>query len=138
LSLAKSAKVGKSKNRKRATEHFKNLSQLLRLLINVNKNTTLQRKGMEITTFLPIAAGKFSLLSYWLVADIWAFPSGFSIPFENCPEAAQYPLGISQRLFYTLLAVLSGCPTAFKSISQQLSAKTWQFPSLFLEGPRFC
>jgi hypothetical protein len=98
----------------------------------VNKNTALQRKGMEIATFLPIAAGKFSLLSFWLVADIWAFPSGFSTPFENCPEAAQLPLGISQQLSYTFLAVLSGCPTAFKSISQRLSVKTWQFFILFL------
>jgi hypothetical protein len=81
--------VGKNKNRKRTAEHFKNLSQLLRLLINVNINMALQRKGMEIATFLPIAAGKFSLLSYCLVADIWAFPSGFPIPFRNFPEAAQ-------------------------------------------------
>jgi hypothetical protein len=55
----------------------------------VNRNTALQRKGMEIATFLPIAAGKFSLLSYWLVADILVFPSGFPIPFRNFPEAAQ-------------------------------------------------
>jgi hypothetical protein len=54
----------------------------------VNRNTALQRKGMEIATFLQIAAGKFSLLS-WLVADIWVFPSGFLIPFRNFPEAAQ-------------------------------------------------
>jgi hypothetical protein len=93
------------------------LSQLLQFLINVNRNTSFQRKGMEIATFLPIAAGKFSLLSYWLLAGIWAFPSGFPILFRNFPEAFQKPLGISQRLFYTLLAVLSGCPTAFKSIS---------------------
>jgi hypothetical protein len=78
-----------SKSRKRAAEHFKKFSQPLRLLINVNRNTTLQRKGMEIATFLPIATGKFSLLSYWLVAGIWAFPSGFPIPFRNFPEAAQ-------------------------------------------------
>ncbi len=88
--------------------------------------------------FLPIAAGQFYLLSNWLTADIWAFPSGFPIPFKNCPEAFQQPLGIFQRLFYTLIAVLSGYPTAFKSISQRLSAKTQQFPSLFSEGPCFC
>jgi uncharacterized protein YecE (DUF72 family) len=46
-------------------------------------------------------------------------------------------LGISQRLSYTLLAVPSGYPTAFQSISQRLSPKTWQFPSLFSEGPHF-
>jgi hypothetical protein len=73
--------VGKSKNRKRAAEHFYNFSQLLRLLINVNRNMALQRKGMEIATILPIAAGEFSLFSYWLVGGVWAFPSGFPIPF---------------------------------------------------------
>jgi hypothetical protein len=55
----------------------------------VNRNTALQRKGMEIAMFLPIAAGKFSLLSYWLVAGIWAFPGGFPIPFSNFPETVQ-------------------------------------------------
>jgi hypothetical protein len=89
LSLAKSGIAGKNKNGKRAAELFKNFTQLLRLLRNVNRNTALQRKGMEIATFLTIAAGKFSLLSYWLVADIWVFPSGFPIPFRNFPEAAQ-------------------------------------------------
>jgi hypothetical protein len=44
---------------------------------------------MKIATFLPIAAGKFSLLSYWLVADIWAFPSSSPIHFRYFPEAAQ-------------------------------------------------
>jgi hypothetical protein len=92
---------------------------------------------MEIATFLPIVAGQFYLLSYWMTAGIWAFPSSFPIPFQNFPEAFQYPLGISQRLSYTLLVVPSGYPTVFKSISQRLSAKTWQFPSLFSEGPHF-
>jgi hypothetical protein len=50
---------------------------------------------MEIAMFLSIAAEKFSLLSYWLVAGLWAFPSGFPIrleisyTFRNFPEAAQ-------------------------------------------------
>jgi hypothetical protein len=59
--------VGKSKNRKRDAEHFLNFSQLHRVLINVNRNKAVQRKGMEMATFLLIlvAAGKFSLLSYW-------------------------------------------------------------------------
>jgi hypothetical protein len=64
----------------------------------VNRNTALQRKGIEIAIFVPIAARKFSLLSYWLVAGIWSFPRGFPIPFKNFPEAAHQPLGISQRL----------------------------------------
>jgi hypothetical protein len=62
---------------------------LLLLSINVNRNTAVQRKRMEIATFLPIAAGQFCLLSYWLTAGIWAFPSGFPIPFKNCLEAFQ-------------------------------------------------
>jgi hypothetical protein len=62
--------VGKSNNRKRAAEHLKKFSQLLRLLINANRNMALQSKGMEIAMFLPMAAGKFSLLSYWLFAAI--------------------------------------------------------------------
>jgi hypothetical protein len=94
---------------------------------------------MEIATFLPLAAGQVYLLSYWMTAGIWAFPSGFTI---------WYPLRISQRLSnslsafpsgfpYTLLEVPRGYTTAFKSISQQLSAKTWQYSSLFSERPHF-
>jgi hypothetical protein len=89
LSLAKSGVVRKSKNRKRAAEHLKNFSQLLHLLVNVNRNMVLQRKGMEIATFSPIAAAKFCLLSYRLVVGIWTFPSGFPIFFKNLPEAVQ-------------------------------------------------
>jgi hypothetical protein len=47
-------------------------------------------------------------------------------------------VAISQPLSYTLLAVPSGCSTAFKSIPQRQSAKMWQFPFLFSEGLRFC
>ncbi len=63
MSLAKSGMVGRGNNGKRTADQFKNFSQLLQLLINVNRTTSLQRKGMEIAMFLPIAAGKFSLLS---------------------------------------------------------------------------
>jgi hypothetical protein len=45
----------------------------------------LHRKGMEIATFLPIAAGQFYLPSYWMIAVICAFPSGLPIPFKNFP-----------------------------------------------------
>jgi hypothetical protein len=55
----------------------------------VNRNAALQRNGMEIAMFLPIDTRKFSLLSYWLVAGFWAFPSGFPTPFKNFPEVAQ-------------------------------------------------
>ncbi len=58
----------------------------------------LQRKGMEIATFLPIAARKFSLFSYWLVADIWAFPSGFPIPFRNFPDLIFQWIGMVEHI----------------------------------------
>jgi hypothetical protein len=81
--------VGKSKRRRRTTECFKHFPQLLRFLINVNRNAALQRKGMLIAMFLSIAAGQFCLLSSWPTAGIWAIPSGFPIHFKNCPEAFQ-------------------------------------------------
>jgi hypothetical protein len=43
--------VGNRKNRKRAIEHLKKSSLLLRLLINMSRNVALQGKGMEIATF---------------------------------------------------------------------------------------
>jgi hypothetical protein len=55
----------------------------------LNRKAALQIKEMEIVTFLLTVAGKFCLLSYWLAADIWAFPSGFPSPFKNFPEVAQ-------------------------------------------------
>jgi hypothetical protein len=73
--------VGKSKNRRRTSERFYHSPQLLRLLINVNRNVVLHIKGMEIFTFLPRAPEQFCLLSYWM--------------------RGRY-LGISQRLSYTL------------------------------------
>ncbi len=89
MSLAKSGMVGKNTNRRRTAEHFLNFPQLLRLLINVDRYVLLHRKGMEIATFLPVAAGQFYLLSYWMTAVIWTFPSGFPIPFKNFSEAFQ-------------------------------------------------
>jgi hypothetical protein len=68
--------------------------------------------------FLQITAVKFHLLSNWLMSCIWSFPSGFPIPFKNCPEAIQEPFGISQRLSYAFL----------------LLPKMFPFPSLSLMG----
>jgi hypothetical protein len=59
--------VGKSKIRGRAAEHFKNFPQLLRLFIIVNRNAVLQRKGMEIATFLANSHG--AILPPLLFAD---------------------------------------------------------------------
>jgi hypothetical protein len=52
---------------------------------------------MEIATFLPIAAGQFYLLSYWLKPIFGHFPAAF-----------QYPLRIAQRLSNSLWAFPSG------------------------------
>jgi hypothetical protein len=41
----------------------KNFPQLLRLLMNVNRNIALQRKGMEIATIFLMGSGQFCLLS---------------------------------------------------------------------------
>jgi hypothetical protein len=78
----------------------------LQLLININRNEALQRKGMKIATFQPIAARKFCLVSYWLTAVIWAFPSGFPIllprgypiTFGHFPAAFLYPFSSAQWL----------------------------------------
>jgi hypothetical protein len=82
---------------------------------------------------------RWAILSPFLLDDSsnLCISQRLSYTLKNFPEVFQKPLGISQRLSFTLLAVPSGYPTAFKSISLRLSAKTWQFPSLFSEGPRF-
>jgi hypothetical protein len=63
------------------------LPQLLRLLIYVNIKAALWRKGMEICHVF--ANCRWAILPPLLLADtgFWAFPSGFPIPFRNCPEA---------------------------------------------------
>jgi hypothetical protein len=45
LRLAKSGILGKNKNRRRTAEDVYNFPLLLRLLININRNAALQRKG---------------------------------------------------------------------------------------------
>jgi hypothetical protein len=67
LSLAKNSMVGKSNERERAAERLKNFPQHLRLLIIVNRNAGLQRKGMEIATFLANSHG--AILPPLLFAD---------------------------------------------------------------------
>jgi hypothetical protein len=92
LSLDTSGKVGKSKNRRRAAEQFKNFPQLLRLIINGNKNAALQRKMMEICHVF--ANSRWAILSPVLLAD-----SGV---FGHFSAAFQYPLRIAQRLSNSL------------------------------------
>jgi hypothetical protein len=68
---------------------FKIFQCVFDFFINKYRNVVVQGKWMEIAKFLPTAAGQFCLLSYWLAAGMWAFPSGFPILFKNCPEAFQ-------------------------------------------------
>ncbi len=65
---------------------------LLRLLINVNRHAALQRKGMEIASFLPTAASKCSLR---LLDSRWALLKGYRKAAGKCPEAIGKPLGNS-------------------------------------------
>jgi hypothetical protein len=102
--------VGKSKNGRKTAERFQNLPQLLRLLIKVKQKCSASQKR----------DGNFHVFAN----NRWAIPSPLILDDSGF-------LGIYQRLSYNLLAVPSSCPTAFKNISQQLSAKTRQFPSFF-------
>jgi hypothetical protein len=58
-------------------ELLKIFSVSLIVLFILNRNAAPQRKLAEIAMF----AGQFCLLSYWLMAGICAFPSGFPIAF---------------------------------------------------------
>jgi hypothetical protein len=71
---------------------FKIFHHVLDFFINKYRNVAVQGKWMEIAKFLLTAAGQFCLLSYWLAAGMWAFPSGFPTPFEPFPMAVQQPL----------------------------------------------
>jgi hypothetical protein len=89
------------------------LPQLLRLLIYVNRNAALWRKGMEIChvfansrwAILPpllLADSGFLGISQRLSCTLYELPRGFPIAFGHFPAAILYPL-----------AVPSGYPTAF-------------------------
>jgi hypothetical protein len=60
LRLAKSYVLGLICPQRGVAGDFLNFPMLLQLVVNVNRNMALQRKEMEIATFLPIAAGKRS------------------------------------------------------------------------------
>ncbi len=72
------------------------------------------------------------------VGGIWAFPTGFPIPFKSCPETFLSLQEFPSSFPIPLQPCPSGFPTAFESISQLLLAKTWQFQSLFSYGLHFC
>jgi hypothetical protein len=63
LSLTKTSMVGKRKTDEELTRVLKILMPFSSFN-NVNRNTALQRKGMEIVTFFWIATGQFWLLFY--------------------------------------------------------------------------
>jgi hypothetical protein len=72
---------------------------------------------MEIASFFANSAAKFCLLSYWLVAGIWEFPSRFI-----------YLLRISQRLANSLWAFPSGFPTDFSQCPVAVQQPLRAFP----------
>jgi hypothetical protein len=63
---------------------------LLRLLINVNRNAVVQRKGMEIAIFKPIAAGK-----YKAVGQPLSTTKGYRKAAGKYPKAIGKPPGSS-------------------------------------------
>jgi hypothetical protein len=63
---------------------------------------------------MPIAAGQFCLLGYWLKAVFGHFPAAVLYPF--------------------FLTVPSGCPTAFKNISSGYGLKRGNFHLFSLKG----
>jgi hypothetical protein len=92
--------------RRGAAESFKIFQRVFDFFININRNVAVQWKNTKIATFLPISAGQFYLLSYcgwqifrhfpaaFLFAQrlsniLWASPSGFSVPFWQCPTSVQ-------------------------------------------------
>jgi hypothetical protein len=83
-----------------------------------------------------LANSRWAILPCLLMADggNLGISQQLSHTSKNCPEAIQLSLGIAQQLLFTLLAVPSGCPITFKSISQRLLAKTEQFVSIFPDG----
>jgi hypothetical protein len=68
--------------------------------------------------FVPIATGQFCPLSYWLMALFGHFLVAFLYPLKIAQRLSNS--SISQQLSYTHLAMPSGYPRAFESISQQL------------------
>jgi hypothetical protein len=60
----------RAKIREELLSVFKMFHSSFILKKDINRNTALRRKGMEIATFLSIAALQFCLLSYWLTGVI--------------------------------------------------------------------
>ncbi len=89
---------------------------LLQILINVNRNMVLQRKYMEIATFLPITAGKCSEMavrqplgtakrvqkSCWVLPRIldslWAIRKGYRKVASKCQNTYSQPEGENAEL----------------------------------------
>jgi hypothetical protein len=81
----------------------------------------LQRKWLEIATFLSIAALQFCFLSYWLMGVICNI-------LQECPEAIQQPSGISQWLSY---ALFQQPPADVQFPLRAFPRGYWQIPSSF-------
>lgn len=104
---------------------FWNFIMLLWLITKLDPNMPLQRKGIKISPFLPIAATK---CSWRLLDSCWALPKGIGKD--------------AQRLLDSPLAILRGywkagkCPsTHCQPIGEkeEYQQKMWQFPLIFSE-----
>ncbi len=112
---------------------FYNFALVLFHFTNIIRNAVLQRKWMEIALFLPIVAGEFCLVPYWLTASflgfsshlasgyyssfIWKFPSSFPIAFTIAPNNLRaFPSGCS----------FQHCPAAVQEALRAFSSGCWQ------------
>jgi hypothetical protein len=76
-----------------------------------------------------------SLISWIVLSHPGHFLVAFSL--EKVPRCYQITFGHFPALSCTFLALPSGCPIALKSIFEWLSAKTWEFLSIFYEALLF-
>jgi hypothetical protein len=118
--------------RRKTIDRFLNFPKFLLLLINKQKGSALETRDGNCH-FFANSRGQFYLLSYWMTWIFGHFPAasytlyelarGFSVAFGHFPAAFQYPFSNTKQLSNSL-----------DSLSQWLSAKTCEYPSISSEG----
>jgi hypothetical protein len=106
----------------------------LRLLLNVNRNAALQRKGSLYAT----AAGK---CSERLLDSLWALLKWYRKVAGKCLKATRKPLEKKKKGLKNSCVMLKYPPPAKRRggrIAQRLSAKMWQFLFSSSEVLQFC
>jgi hypothetical protein len=99
---------------------------------------------MKFDTFLPIAAEQFCLLSYWLKAGIWAFPSSGPIAFKSISKqllakSDQFLIILNEAVFitppwylsYIVMSVISVISLMIKMILLSVM-QSWRFGSVWI------